>query len=182
MTGARLALFHVIRHPAVLAAGLSLAVALALLAAAAVFVWQPVWAEAEDAAERLDRAALHLRELRYRARLAQDYAARLVEAEALEGKLRQAKSEPVFVRDLEALAGRSGVGVEQVSASREEKSGGIDTAFLELILKGPYTNIRQFVSGLPELHEFVAVERISLERDGETIRAILVLKRRHKAD
>jgi Tfp pilus assembly protein PilO len=174
--------FHIVRHPAVIAAALILILTLAALGMVACFVWQPARAGAANADIRLERATAQLRDLRYRVRLAQNYVLRLSEAEALESKLRQVKPEPAFVRDIETLAVKSGATVEQVSSRSEERRSAINTAFFELILKGRYGNIRQFVAGLPELNEFVAIERVSIERDGEAVRAFLVMKRRHKIE
>ena len=50
--------------------------------------------------------------------------------------MRHSKSEPAFVRDVEALAAQSGASVEQVSSSGEEKSSAVKTALFELVLKG----------------------------------------------
>ena len=66
-------------------------------------------------------------------------------------------------------------------AGRGEKLA-VNTALFEIILRGRYGNIRHFIAGLTELEEFVTVERFSLERGGEGVRAYLVMKRRHKAE
>ncbi len=172
---------HAARHPAALAALLVLAFILALLGLVAAMIWQPARDASAEADDRLDRARVQLRELRARDRLMQSFAMRMKQAEALEGKLRQAKTEPAFVRDIEALASRSGAAIEQVSSPNEEKGGAVNTAVFEMTLRGAYFNIRRFVAGLSELEEFVSIERVSLEHDGDGVRANLVMKRRHKA-
>src|SRR5271165_5026571 len=115
MTEGKAFVSHIVRHPTVIAASLILILTLAVLGMVAAFIWQPARATAANADAGLERATAQLRELRYRVRLAQNYALRLSQAETLEGKLRQAKSEPAFVRDIEILAAQSGTTVEQVS-------------------------------------------------------------------
>ncbi len=180
MTEGKAAFLHLVRHPAVIAAALILILTMAVLGLVAAFVWQPARAGVAEADARLERSTAMLRDLRYRVRLAQNYALRLSQAEALEVKLRQAKSEPAFVRDIETLAAQSGTTIEQVSSRSEEENSAINTAFFELILKGRYGNVWQFIAGLPGLKAFVAIERVSIERDGEAVRAFLVMKRRQK--
>ena len=182
MTEGTVRLAHAVRHPACIAGLAGLLSTLALLALAAALVWQPARDAAASANDRLDRIRAQLRELRARDKLMQSFAVRLKQAETLEAKLKQAKAEPAFVRDIEALASRSGATVEQVSSPSEEKGNAVNTALFEIILRGSYGNIRRFIGGLTELDEFVTVERVSLERDGEGVRAYLVLKRRHKAE
>jgi Tfp pilus assembly protein PilO len=180
MTGTATVIQHAGRQPLVLAALAAFALAAAGLAAVTGLVWLPLRSEAALAETELDRAALELRELRYRARLAQDYTSRLAEVETLEAKLSQSKSEPEFVRDIEALASRTGVAIAQFSSRGSEQGAGTKSADFEFFLNGSYTNLRRFVAELSSLHEFVAVERISLERNGSSLRAFLVLQRRHK--
>ena len=182
MTHVKAAFLHVVRHLGVAGSFLALFLALAVLGTVTVFFWQPAREQAEAADARLDNATDGLRGLRYKLRLAQSYASRLPEVETLEGKLRHSKSEPAFVRDVEALAAQSGASVEQVSSSGEEKSSAVKTALFELVLKGRYANLRQFITGLPELNDFVAIERVLIERDGESVRAFLVMKRRQRAE
>jgi Tfp pilus assembly protein PilO len=182
MTEAGVRLAHVVRHPACVAGLVALIFTLAILALAAALVWRPARDAAAAADDRLDRIRVQLRELRARDKLMQSFAVRAKQAETLEAKLKQAKAEPAFVRDIEALANRSGATVEQVSSPSEEKGNAVNTALFEIILRGSYGNIRRFIGGLTELDEFVTVERVSLERDGEGVRAYLVLKRRHKAE
>jgi len=182
MTPANAAFFHVIRHPAVLASLLMLVLTLMILGTVSELAWRPAREEAEAADVRLEQVTADLRGMRSKVRLAQSYVSRLPQVETLEGKLRQSKSEPAFVRDVEALAGQSGVLIEQVSSSGEEKSAGVNTALFELILKGRYANLRQFIAGIPDLNEFVAIERVLIERDGEAVRAFLVMKRRHRVE
>lgn len=182
MTEARVRIAHVLRHPASVAAFLALIFTLTILALAAALVWHPAREASADAGDRLDRTRAQLRELRARDRLMQSFAVRAKQAETLEAKLKQAKAEPAFVRDIEALASRSGAAVEQVSSPSEEKGGAVNTALFEIILRGGYGNIRHFIAGLAELEEFVTVERVSLEHDGERVRAYLVMKRRHKVE
>ncbi len=172
---------HAARHPAALAALLVLSFTLAILGLVAALIWQPSRGASAEADDRLDRARIQLRELRARDQLMQSFAVRMKQAEVLEGKLRQTKTEPAFVRDIEALANRSGTAVEQVSSPNEEKGNAVNTALFEITLRGAYINIRRFVAGLSELEEFVSIERVSLEHDGEGVRAYLVMKRRHKA-
>jgi Tfp pilus assembly protein PilO len=182
MTEGTVRFAHVVRHPACIAGLVALIFTLAILALAAALVWQPARDAAASANDRLDRIRVQLRELRARDKLMQSFAVRLKQAETLEAKLKQAKAEPAFVRDIEALASRSGATVEQVSSPSEEKGTAVNTALFEIILRGGYGNIRRFIAGLTELEEFVTVERVSLERDGEGVRAYLVMKRRHKAE
>ena len=60
----------------------------------------------------------------------QSFAVRVKQAETLEAKLKLAKAEPAFVRDIEALASRSGATVEQVSSpERREERGCQHRAF-----------------------------------------------------
>jgi Tfp pilus assembly protein PilO len=182
MTEATVRLVHIVRHPAAAASLTALVFTLAILGLVAALVWQPARDAAADADDRLDRARAQLRELRARDKLMQSFAVRLKQAETLEAKLKQAKAEPAFVRDIEALASRSGATVEQVSSPSEEKGNAVNTALFEIILRGGYGNIRRFIAGLTELDEFVTVERASLEHDGTGVRAYLVMKRRHKAE
>ena len=181
MTGVSAAVQHVARNPLVIAALVALGLAGAGLAAVAGLVWQPARMEAAAAEAGLDRAALNLRELRYRARLAQDYASRLTEVEALEAKLSQTKTEPEFVRDIEALAAKTSVSIAQFSSRSGGQGEGAKPADFEFFLNGSYANLRRFVVELPNLNEFVAIERVSLERNGPAVRAFLVLRRRHRA-
>ncbi len=178
----RAAFLHVIRHPAVVAALSVACVTLAMLAAVTVLIWQPAREEAEAADAKLEQVRAELRTLRSKVQLAQTYASRLPQVETLESKLRQSKSEPAFVHDVEALAAQSGALIEQVSSSGEEKSGGVNTALFELVLKGRYDNLRHFIAGIPDLNDFVAIERILMERDADAVRAFLVLKRRHRVE
>lgn len=180
MTEATVRIVHIARHPAAVAALLALTAALALLSLVAALIWYPARVASADADERLDRARSQLRELKARDQLMQSFALRMQQADTLEAKLKQAKAEPAFVRDIEALASRAGVTVEQVSSPSEEKGGAVNTALFEIIMRGGYTNIRRFTAGLTELDAFITVERVSLEHDGEGVRAYLVMKRRHK--
>ncbi len=181
MMEAKVRFAHAARHPAALAAFLILILALAILGLVTALVWQPARDASAEADDRLERARVQLRELRARDRLMQSFALRMNQAEALEGKLRQAKTEPAFVRDIESLANRSGAAIEQVSSPNEEKGSAVNTALFEITLRGAYINIRRFVAGLSALEEFVSIEHVSLEHDGEGVRAYLVMKRRHKA-
>ncbi len=176
---ARLA--HIVRHPAAVATLLALSFALAILALATVLVWRPARDASADADDRLDRVRAQLRELKARDQLLQSFGVRSIQADTLEGKLKVAKTEPAFVRDIEALATRSGVTVEQVSSPSEEKSAAVSASLFEIILRGGYGSVRRFIAGLTELEEFVTVERVSLEHDQEGVRANLVMKRRRKA-
>ena len=180
MTEAKVRIAHVVRHPASVAALLALIATLTMLALVAALVWQPARYASADADGRLERTRAQLRELKARDRIMQSFALRVKQAETLEAKLKLAKAEPAFVRDIEALASRSGATVEQVSSPSEEKSAAVNSALFEIILRGGYGSIRHFIAGLTELEEFVTVERVSLEHDGEGVRAYLVMKRRHK--
>ncbi len=180
MTGTTAMVQHVARQPSVIAGLAAFALAAMVLAAVAGLLWLPVRAEATLAEAELDKAATELRELRYRARLAHDYTSRLAEVEALEAKLSRTKSEPEFVRDIEALAGRTGVTIAQFSSRNAEQSTVAKSADFEFFLNGSYSNLRRFIAELSSLNEFVAVERVSLERNGPSLRAFLVLQRRHK--
>lgn len=181
MKDVKAAFFHVARHPAVAGSLLSLFFVLAILGTVTVFAW-PAREEAEAADARLESARAVLRGLRSKVRIAQSYTVFLPQVEALESKLRQSKSDPAFVHDVRSLAAQSGATVEQVSSSGEEKSGTVTTALFELILKGRYANIREFVACLANLNDFVVIERILAERDGDAVRAVLVMKRRHRAE
>ena len=145
-------------------------------------MWQPARTGAAAAEASLETAAAELRERRYRARLAADYATRLTQVEALEAKLRQVKSEPEFMRDIEALVAGSGAAVTQFSSRSAEQSAGAGTSYFEFYLNGSYASLRKFITALPDLNEFVAVERISLERNGTAVQAYLVLRRHYKAE
>ena len=181
MTEKKVRVAHVIRHPASVAALLALIAALAMLALVAALIWRPARDASADADDRLQRARAQLRELKARDQIIQSFAVRVKQAETLEAKLKLAKAEPAFVRDVEGLASRSGAAVEQVSSPSEEKSAAVNSALFEIILRGGYGSIRHFIAGLAELEEFVTVERVSIEHDGEAVRAYLVMKRRHKA-
>jgi Tfp pilus assembly protein PilO len=174
------AIQHVVRHPLVIAGLVALALAAAGLAGMAALVWHPARVEARAAETGLDEAAFELRELRYRARLAQEYASRLVEVQALEAKLSLSKPEPEFVRDIEELAARTGASIAQFSSRSTEQDRGAGSASFEFFLNGTYANLRRFMALLPGLKEFVAIERVSLERNGPAVRAFLVLQRRHR--
>ncbi len=181
MTEAKVRIAHVVRHPASLAALLALIFTLAILALVAALVWRPARHASADADARLETTRAQLRELKARDQIMQSFAVRVKQAETLEAKLKLAKAEPAFVRDVEALASRSGAAIEQVSSPSEEKSTAVNTALFEIILRGGYGPLRHFIAGLTELEEFVTVERVSLEHDGDGVRAYLVMKRRHKA-
>jgi Tfp pilus assembly protein PilO len=181
MTEAKIRIAHVVRHPVSVAALLALILTLALLVLVAALVWQPARNASADADDRLERARAQLRDLKARDQIMQSFAVRVKQAETLEAKLKLAKAEPAFVRDIEALASRSGATVEQVSSPSEERGAAVNSALFEIILRGGYGSIRHFIAGLAELEEFVTVERVSLEHDGEGVRAYLVMKRRHKA-
>ncbi len=182
MTQAKAAFLHIVRHPVALAALAALGVALVILAAVAGSMWEPARAGAAAAEASLETAAAELRERRYRARIAADYATRLTQVEALEAKLRQVKSEPEFMRDIEALVAGSGATVTQFSSRSAEQSAGAGTSYFEFYLNGSYASLRKFITALPDLNEFVAVERISLERNGQAVQAYLVLRRHYKAE
>jgi Tfp pilus assembly protein PilO len=181
MTGVSVAAQHVARHPLVIAGLVALGLAAAGLAAVAGLVWQPARMDAAAVEASLDKAAFDLRELRHQVRLAQDYASRLAEVEALEAKLSRTKTEPEFVRDIEALAAKTGVAIAQFTSRSSEENAGMKSADFEFFLNGSYANLRRFIVELPTLNEFVAIERISLERNGPALRAFLVLQRRHRA-
>ncbi len=180
MMYSKTALQHILRHPLVIASFLALSVSVVILGAAAGLVWEPARVDAAEAEAGLDNASAKLRELKYRARLASDFVTRQTQVETLESKLHQAKSEPEFVRDIETLVARTGAAVSQFSSHSAERSGGVNTTYFEFFLNGSYESLRQFVSELPNLNDFVAIERISLERNGKTIRAYIVMKRRQK--
>jgi Tfp pilus assembly protein PilO len=182
MTQAKAAFLHIVRHPVAIAALAVLGAALVILAAVAGSMWQPARTGAATAEASLETAAAELRERRYRARLAADYATRLTQVEALEAKLRQVKSEPEFMRDIEALVAGSGAAVTQFSSRSAEQSAGAGTSYFEFYLSGSYASLRKFITALPDLNEFVAVERISLERNGTAVQAYLVLRRHYKAE
>lgn len=182
MTRSNAALRQVVRHPLTMIALLSLAVAVIFLAAAAGLLWQPARVGAAAAEARLDREAAALRELKYRARLAEDYAARTEQVEALEAKLRQTKSEPEFVRDMESLVTRCGASISQFSSRGSEQAAGGKATSFEFFLTGSYASLRKFFSSLPDLNEFVAIERVSLERNGPGVQAYLVLRRRQASE
>jgi Tfp pilus assembly protein PilO len=172
---------HILRHPAAFAALLVLGAAIAVLAATASLKWQPARVEGEAAEAAFEKAAAGLRELRYRVRLSEEYATRRGQVEALEAKLRQVKSEPEFVRDIEALVARSGATVTQFSVHAAEPGSGASATYFEFFLNGSYASLRRFIADLPDLNEFVAIERVSLEHNGPAVRAFLVLRRRQKA-
>jgi hypothetical protein len=174
------AIQHMARHPLVIAGNAALALAAAGLAAIALLVWYPARVEAEAAETGLEKAALELRELRYRARLARDYASRLAEVQVLEAKLSLAKPEPEFVRDIEALAAQTAVSIAQFSSRSTEQERGARSASFEFFFNGAYANLRQFMVLLPSLNEFIVIERVSLERNGPAVRAFLVLQRRRR--
>ena len=181
MTEAKVRFAHVVRHPASVAALLALILTLAMLVLVAALVWLPARNSSANADDRLERMRAQLREVKTRDQIMQSFALRVKQAGILEAKLKLAKAEPAFVRDIEALASRSGATVEQVSSPSEEKSAAVNSALFEIILRGGYGSIRHFIAGLSQLEEFVTVERVSLEHDGEGVRANLVMKRRHKA-
>jgi Tfp pilus assembly protein PilO len=181
MTEPGVAFLHVVRHPLVIAALFALCAALGVLGAVAAAIWEPAHQEARAAEAALEKASAELRELQYRVRLAQDYAARQQEVETAERKLLQAKPEPEFVRDVEALVAKTGTAATQFSSHSIEQSNGFNTAYFEFLLTGPYASLRRFIAELPALNEFVSIERVSLERNGQSVRALLVLKRHQKA-
>ena len=178
MTRTNAALRQVVRHPLVILALLVLAAAVISLGAAAGLLWQPARVEAAATEARLDREAAALRELKYRARLAEDYASRTKQVEALEAKLRQTKSEPEFVRDIESLVTRCGASISQFSSHGAEQGAGAKATYFEFFLTGSYASLRNFFGSLPDLNEFVAIERVSLEHNGPGVQAYVVLRRR----
>ncbi len=176
------ALRQVVLHPLAVLALTWLAAAVMILAAAAGLLWEPARVKADATEARLDKEAAALRALKYRARLAEDYATRTKQVEALEAKLHLTKSEPEFVRDIESLVTRCGASISQFSSrGSEQGTGGKATSF-EFFLTGSYASLRMFFSSLPELNEFVAIERVSLERNGAGVQAYLVLRRRQGSE
>jgi len=171
MMGAALA--HIVRHPAVIAAALILVLASALLGSVAALVWRPAAVEAQEADKALEGLNANIRSLRAAASTAQSYALRLSQATALEAKLGHRSSEPEFIHAIETLATSSGATVEQISSPGAEKSAGP----IELVLIGAYGTIIKFVTGLHDLQDYVTVDRASMSRDGDNIRAYLVLTR-----
>jgi Tfp pilus assembly protein PilO len=181
MTRSAATVQHVVRHPLVIRCLVLLVLAAAALAGAAAFIWHPARTQAALAEAERESGAMELRELKYRARLARDFAGRLAGVEALEAKLSQTITEPEFVRDIEALAGQTGVAITQVSPHGTGQSAAAASAGFEFYLNGPYAGLRSFVAELSGLNGFIAVERVTLERDGQSVRAFLVLRRYRKA-
>ncbi|ADP71056.1 hypothetical protein Rvan_1814 [Rhodomicrobium vannielii ATCC 17100] len=171
MMGATLA--HIVRHPAVIAAALILMLASALLGSVAALVWRPAAVEAQEADNALEGLNANIRSLRAAASTAQSYALRLSQATALEAKLGHRSSEPEFIHAIETLAASSGATMQQISSPGAEKSAGP----IELVLTGTYVTIIKFVTGLNDLQDYVTVDRASMSRDGDNIRAFLVLTR-----
>jgi Tfp pilus assembly protein PilO len=182
MMDAKPALHHILRQPLVIIALFALGASLVLLALLAAFVWDPARAGAAEAEAGLERALGDLREVRIRARIARDYATLHRQVELLEAKLRQSKPEPEFVREVEALVTRSGAAVAQFSSHSAEDNAGVSTTYFEFFLTGSYASLRDFISGLRDLNDFVAMERVSLESNGSGVRAYLILRRRHRVD
>jgi hypothetical protein len=169
-----------IRHPLVLGAILALCLAFCILAAAAALVWLPARARDSAAQQDLARAEDALASLRYRHKLAKDYASLAAHIEKLEHKLRQAKADPEFVHDIEALAARTGVTVAQFSSHRKEQAPGVNATSFEFSLNAPYANVRRFILELSNLEEFTVIERASFDREEQTVRTYLVLLRLQK--
>ena len=120
--------------------------------------------------------------MKYRVRQTEDYANRLGQVEALENKLSQVKSDPEFVRDIEALARKTGAAITQFSTRAVAGQGqGMKPADFEFFLSGSYDSLRRFIMELTFLNEFVAIERVSLERNGGAVRAFLVLRWHRRA-
>jgi Tfp pilus assembly protein PilO len=167
------ALAHIVRHPVVLGAASVLILVTALLGSVAALVWRPAAIEAQDADNALEGLNGKIRSLRAAASVVQSYTLRLSQATALEAKLSHRSSEPEFIQSIETLAASCGATIEQISSPVAEKSA----APIELVLIGSYATITKFVSGLPYLQDYVDVDRASMSRDGDNIRAYLVLTR-----
>jgi Tfp pilus assembly protein PilO len=162
------------------AALLVLAASLSVAAAFGGLIWAPAREQALAAKERLDRAEAALADLKYRRRLAQDYASISAQVDKLNAKLASSAADPEFVHDIEGLAQRTQVSVAQFSSRVEEGKAGASATAFEFTLNGSYANIRRFMAELSTLNELVAVERVSLDRSDKSIRADLVLRRIRK--
>ena len=133
-------------------------------------VWRPARDAAASANDRLDRIRVKLRELRARDKLMQSFAVRLKQAETLEANINGRKPSPLSCATLkpwraERRDGRAGL------IPSEEESSAVNTALFEITC-GWLLQYPHFIAGLTELEEFVTVERVSLERDGEGVRAL----------
>jgi Tfp pilus assembly protein PilO len=160
---------------------LALVLSSAVAAAFGALIWAPAREKAAEAKAALDQAEAALEDLQLRRRLAQDYASVSAQVGKLYAKLGARAADPEFVRDLELLAERTGISVAQFSSRQDGSADASATAF-EFNLTGSYANIRRFLSELSSLKELIAVERVSLDRAEQGIRAYLVLKRVRKAN
>ena len=121
-------------------------------------------------------------------RLAGEYAVRIKQADVIETKLSQGKGEPEFIRDVEALAVRSGAALTQFSSHKSQGSGaaqakgGVHSTMFEFFMSGSYADLKKFIVSLRELNEFVSIERAVLERGEQTVKAHLVVERRQRVE
>jgi hypothetical protein len=177
---ARAAFLQTIRHPAALGALFAAGLAGCMLAAAFLLIWEPARGRALAAEDKLGRAANALAGMKFRLKLAKDYAGIAAHIEKLERKLRQAKADPEFVHDIEALAAGTGVNVAHLSSHRKEQSGGVGGTAFEFSLSGAYANLRRFIVELANLDEFTVIERVSFDKEEQTVKTTLVLLRLQK--
>jgi hypothetical protein len=151
-----------------------------MLAAALFLVWLPARERASAAEDELGRAGSALAGVKYRLRLATDYEGLSAHTGKLERKLRQAKADPEFVHDIEALAAATGVNVAHLSSRRKEQSGGVSGTAFEFSLSAPYANIRRFIAELANLEEFTVIERVTFDKEEQTVKTALLLLRLQK--
>jgi hypothetical protein len=185
---------QIVTHPQCLRALSAFASALAAAVLVAALFWRPALVGAAEAEAALATTRSDLRAYENAIRLAGDYAIRIQQADAIETKLSQGKGEPEFIRDVEALAVRSGAALTQFSSHKSQAggagpgngpgkgNGGVRSTTFEFFMSGSYADLKKFVVSLKELNEFVSIERAVFEHGEQTVKAHLVVERRQRVE
>lgn len=171
---------RIVTHPRCLRGLAAFAATLAALALIAVLVWRPAALGAAEAETALAMTRSDLRAYENASRLAGEYAIRMQQADAIESKLSQSKGEPEFIRDVEALAARSGATLTQFSSHKTQAQGAVRSTMFEFFMSGSYADLKKFVVSFKEMNEFVSVERAVFERGEQTVKAHLIVERRQQ--
>jgi Tfp pilus assembly protein PilO len=176
MTPARLR--YIFRRPPALSGVVLAAISILALSAVYFALWQPARLAAATAEISIERLRGEIAMLEQADRLAASYAARLADVESLEAKLKTPTNDPEFIRNLEALASRSGAAMRQVSSRpASEDRQRVRSAMFEFQVSGRYASVKLFLVSIQALPEFVALEQVLLELGDNVVRARVVIKR-----
>lgn len=169
---------HTLRRPAAMTGLLLAGLAILTLLFVYFILWRPAQSGAAMATMSIGRLRGEIAMLEMADRLAGLHAARVAEVETLEAKLKAPTNDPEFIRNLEALAVRSGAVLRQVSSRpASEDKNRIRSGVFEFQVSGRYASLKMFLISIQALPEFVAVEQVLLELGDNVVRARLVIKR-----